>query len=94
MHDKQAAEPDYTAVRVALWRALHLEVDSPPHLFEDDIGLKLAAPDEGWRRRPELASRRSCGSCQRYALAQRYFEGRIDGLRPPNNSEELLVATV
>lgn len=27
-------------------------------------------------------------------LAQRYFAGRTDGLRPPNNSEELLVATV
>src|SRR5205823_10304309 len=26
-------------------------------------------------------------------LAQRYFSGRTDGLRPPNNSEELLVAT-
>ena len=26
-------------------------------------------------------------------LAQRYFAGRSDGLRPPNNSEELLVAT-
>jgi O-methyltransferase involved in polyketide biosynthesis len=27
------------------------------------------------------------------ALAQRYFAGRADGLRPPSNSEELLVAT-
>jgi len=26
-------------------------------------------------------------------LAKRYFAGRTDGLRPPNNSEELLVAT-
>jgi len=26
-------------------------------------------------------------------LAQRYFANRTDGLRPPNNSEELLVAT-
>jgi hypothetical protein len=26
-------------------------------------------------------------------LAQRYFAGRTDGLRPPNNSEELLVAS-
>jgi hypothetical protein len=26
-------------------------------------------------------------------LAQRYFAGRTDGFRPPNNSEELLVAT-
>jgi O-methyltransferase involved in polyketide biosynthesis len=27
------------------------------------------------------------------SLAERYFTGRTDGLRPPNNSEELLVAT-
>jgi O-methyltransferase involved in polyketide biosynthesis len=27
-------------------------------------------------------------------LAQRYFAGRADGLRPPNNAEELLVAAV
>jgi hypothetical protein len=26
------------------------------------------------------------------ALGERYFAGRTDGLRPPNNSEELLVA--
>ena len=38
MDNKQVAEPDNTAVRVALWRARHLEIDSPPHVFEDDIG--------------------------------------------------------
>ena len=27
------------------------------------------------------------------SLAERYFADRTDGLRPPNNSEELLVAT-
>jgi O-methyltransferase involved in polyketide biosynthesis len=27
------------------------------------------------------------------ALAERYFAGRTDGLRPPNNAEELLVAS-
>jgi len=26
-------------------------------------------------------------------LTQRYFTGRSDGLRPPNNAEELLIAT-
>jgi O-methyltransferase involved in polyketide biosynthesis len=26
-------------------------------------------------------------------LGERYFAGRSDGLRPPNNTEELLVAT-
>jgi methyltransferase (TIGR00027 family) len=55
MPDDQAASPDNTAVRVALWRALHLEVDPPPHVLVDDVGLKLAAPDEGWRRRPDMS---------------------------------------
>ena len=42
-------------MRVALWRALHVLVDSPPHVFEDNIGLKLAAPEEGWRGRPDMS---------------------------------------
>jgi methyltransferase (TIGR00027 family) len=54
VQDTHAPTPDSTAVRVALWRALHVEVDSPPHVLEDDVGLKLAAPDEGWRRRPDM----------------------------------------
>lgn len=54
MHDEQAVAPDHTAMRVALWRALHVEVDSPPHVFEDEVGLKMAAPDDGWRRRPDM----------------------------------------
>ena len=47
--------PDNTAVRVALWRALHLEVDSPPPVFEDVVGLALAAPAEGWRDSPDMS---------------------------------------
>ncbi|HEX9328986.1 MAG TPA: class I SAM-dependent methyltransferase [Reyranella sp.] len=54
MSDKQEVAPDSTAARVALWRALHVEVDPPPHVLEDAIGLKLLAPDEGWRRRGEM----------------------------------------
>jgi methyltransferase (TIGR00027 family) len=54
MGDSQTAAPDSTAVRVALWRALHVEVDAPPHVLEDKIGLQLAAPDDGWRRRPDM----------------------------------------
>ncbi|HKP60693.1 MAG TPA: class I SAM-dependent methyltransferase [Polyangiales bacterium] len=48
-------QPDNTAVRVALWRALHVEVDPPPHVLEDTVGLKLAAPEEGWRQRPDMS---------------------------------------
>jgi len=55
MDDKQVAAPDDTAVRVALWRALHVEVDPPPHVLEDEVGLKLAAPDGGWRSRPDMS---------------------------------------
>jgi len=54
MGDKQAVAPDSTAVRVALWRALHVEVDPPPHVLEDEIGLQLVDPDEGWRNRPDM----------------------------------------
>ena len=48
------AEPDSSAVRTALWRALHVEIDAPPHLLEDEIGLALAAPDDDWRDRPDM----------------------------------------
>jgi methyltransferase (TIGR00027 family) len=47
-------QPDTTAVRTALWRALHVEVDAPPHVIDDRIGLRLAAPDPDWRLRPDM----------------------------------------
>src|SRR5689334_10373257 len=56
MHDKQSAIPDSTAVRVALWRAQHVQVDPPPHVLVDEVGLKLADPDEGWKNRPDMSS--------------------------------------
>jgi methyltransferase (TIGR00027 family) len=55
MHEDSSSAPDNTAVRVALWRALHVEVDSPPHVLEDEVGLKLVAPDDGWRSRPDMS---------------------------------------
>jgi methyltransferase (TIGR00027 family) len=54
MPDKPKAEADSTAVRVALWRALHVEADSPPHVFDDTTGLRLAGPEEGWRDRQDM----------------------------------------
>jgi len=47
-------EPDSTAERTALWRALHVLADPPPHVLTDTIGLELAAPGDGWRRRPDM----------------------------------------
>lgn len=54
MHDAKTAGPESSAARVALWRAMHVEIDPPPHVFEDLLGLRLAAPDENWRRRPDM----------------------------------------
>lgn len=54
--DDEVPAPDGTAVRVALWRALHVQIDPPPHVFDDEVGLRLVAPDEDWRRRPDMNS--------------------------------------
>jgi methyltransferase (TIGR00027 family) len=54
MNDKRDVAPDSTAARVALWRALHAELDAAPHVLEDDIGLKLLSPDDDWRQRGDM----------------------------------------
>lgn len=61
MREQQDTAPDSTAVRVALWRAMHVQADPLPHVLEDEIGFKLIAPDDSWRKRPDmdpLATRR------------------------------------
>lgn len=54
MEKKQTNEPDSSAVRVALWRAMHVQIDAKPHVLEDEIGLQLANPDPHWRERPDM----------------------------------------
>lgn len=54
MQDPKTATPDSSAIRVALWRALHLEVDAEPHVLNDAVGMQLAAPDANWRQRPDM----------------------------------------
>ena len=46
--------PENTAERVALWRALHVQADAAPHVFEDEVGLQLLAPDDTWRQRGDM----------------------------------------
>ncbi len=45
--------PEHTAVRVALWRALHVLIDAPPHVFSDEVGSRLVG-EEGWQGRPDM----------------------------------------
>lgn len=36
---KKSTNPDSSAVRTALWRALHVQIDAKPLILEDQIGL-------------------------------------------------------
>jgi hypothetical protein len=58
----------------------------PPGLPQGPVSTEMLtlARDAGFKEVQHISAA---------ALAQRYFAGRTDGLRPPNNSEELLVAT-
>lgn len=42
MSDDRAVGPESSAVRVALWRALHALVDAPPHVLEGEAGFRDA----------------------------------------------------
>ena len=50
----KAKQPDNTAVRTALWRALHVFADSKPYIMEDTIGYGLINPEKDWQERPDM----------------------------------------
>ena len=50
----KAKQPDNTAVRTALWRALHVFADSKPYIIEDTIGYGLINPGKDWQERPDM----------------------------------------
>ncbi len=47
-------QPDNTALRTALWRALHVQIDDKPYVIEDEVGFNLIKPEEGWQERPDM----------------------------------------
>jgi hypothetical protein len=59
MADKQPEAPDNTAVRVALRRAMHVDIDAAPHVFEDEIGLRLDDTDRPGFRASEKGAKAS-----------------------------------
>jgi methyltransferase (TIGR00027 family) len=74
---QETTAPDSTAVRVALWRAMHVLADPPPHVLEDQIGLRLAAPDEGWRRRPDMDPNATSGFRAAIVARGRFIEDLV-----------------
>src|SRR5213592_3993040 len=77
MRDRETAAPDTTAVRVALWRAMHVQVDPPPHVLEDEIGLRLAALDDRWRRRPDMDPQATSGYRAGIVARARFIEDLV-----------------
>lgn len=48
-------QPDNTALRTALWRALHVFTDAKPYVIEDKIGYDLIKPEsDDWQERPDM----------------------------------------
>jgi O-methyltransferase involved in polyketide biosynthesis len=33
---------------------MHVQVDGLPHVLDDEVGLRLVGPDDGWRDRPDI----------------------------------------
>ncbi|BDM69766.1 S-adenosyl-L-methionine-dependent methyltransferase [Streptomyces nigrescens] len=77
MADAQIEAPDNTAVRTALWRAMHVQVDPPPHVLKDEIGLRLAAPDADWRHRPDMDPHTTRGFRAAMVARARFIEDLI-----------------
>ncbi|QKW23732.1 hypothetical protein HUT16_35670 [Kitasatospora sp. NA04385] len=93
------AEPDDTAVRTALWRALHLDADRPGLRTSTEGASRAGTPFRSLyapERMPALAREsgfRQARHLPGRALAERWFTGRPDGLRPSTGEDFLLAAT-
>ncbi|HEV7421601.1 MAG TPA: class I SAM-dependent methyltransferase [Mycobacterium sp.] len=75
--NQATATPDSTAIRTALWRALHLEVDAPPHVLDDRIGLQLAGVGADWRQRPDMNEYATPGVRASIVARARYIEDLV-----------------
>ena len=79
MSDAPTSAPDSTAVRVALWRALHVQIDPPPH-------VRFFAPSEMLSLARE-AGLKEAWHVSAADLTNNYFGGRSDGLRVSRGEE-------
>ena len=78
MPDQLTPVADSTAVRTALWRALHVLSDASPHVLSDEVGLRLAAPPDGWRDRPDMDPVGTSGFRAGMVARARFIEDLVD----------------
>lgn len=77
MSDEHGTAMDETALRTALWRALHVRADAAPHVLEDEVGLRLAAPGDGWRGRPDMDPQATRGMRASIVARARFIEDLV-----------------
>jgi methyltransferase (TIGR00027 family) len=78
MTDVTAGAPDSTAERVALWRAMHVQIDAAPHVLEDEIGLQLLAPPPGWQARGDMDPAGTSGFRAAIVARARFIEDLLE----------------
>lgn len=69
--------PEHTAVRTALWRALHVELDEKPLILNDEIGAQLVG-EENWKSRPDMGASFSKGMRASITGRARFFEDLLE----------------
>lgn len=62
---------------MALWRAMHAQIDAKPLVLEDEIGLQLIAPDESWKQRPDMHPQGTRGYRASIVARARYIEDLV-----------------
>lgn len=75
--DRTTIGPENTAERVALWRALHVLIDAPPHVLEDTVGLALVDPPAQWRDRPDMDPEFTAGFRASIVARARFVEDLV-----------------
>jgi methyltransferase (TIGR00027 family) len=56
---------------------MHVQIDPSPHVLEDQLGLRLAAPDDCWRHRPEMDPRATGRSRASIVARARFIEDLV-----------------
>jgi hypothetical protein len=60
---------------------MHVLVDPPPHVLEDETGLRLAGPADGWRDRPDMDPGFTSGFRAAIVARARFVEDLTTGPR-------------
>lgn len=57
---------------------MHLQVDAKPHILHDDLGMKLIAPPENWRERPDMHLQGTAGYRAGVVGRARFIEDLVE----------------